>query len=116
MEALPWTLRVTVSLPTKVPALGLKATVSDPDWAEPASPKRESAKAGGEDARLDEHATRTRTSTACRARRVHALLALDIRAISSHGEFKASVRKPGYHPLPCDQPQRTCTWSCASSR
>src|SRR5688572_10149780 len=93
MEALPWTLRVTVSLPTKVPALGLKATVSDPDWAEPASPKRESAKAepaspkresakaGGEDSRLDEHATRKRTSTAWRARRVRAFRALDIRAI-----------------------------------
>jgi hypothetical protein len=76
MEALPWTLRVTVSLPTKVPALGLKATVREFDWA------------GGEDSRLDEHATRRRTSTAWRARRVHALLALDIRAIQFHGSLK----------------------------
>src|SRR5688572_21605591 len=97
MEALPWTLRVTVSLPTNVPALGLKATVRESDWAaptspkrvgakaEPAPPKRVGAKAGGDDSRLDEHVTRARTSTAWRARRLHALLAHDIRAIQSPG-------------------------------
>src|SRR5688572_14080972 len=109
MEALPWTLRVTVSLPTNVPALGLKATVRESDWAaptspkrvgakaepappkrvgakaEPAPPKRVGAKAGGDDSRLDEHVTRARTSTAWRARRLHALLAHDIRAIQSRG-------------------------------
>src|SRR5688572_15294356 len=69
MEAMPWTLRVTVSLPTKVPVLGLKRTARESDWA------------GGEDSRLDEQASRTTTSTAWRARRVHVLLALDIRAI-----------------------------------
>ena len=68
MEALPWTLRVTVSLPTKVPALGLKSTAREFAWA------------GGEDSRLDEHASRTRTSTTWRARRVRVLLALDISA------------------------------------
>src|SRR5688572_1710650 len=73
MEALPWTVRVTVSLPTNVPALGLKRTARESDWA------------GGEDSRLDEQASRTRTSTAWRARRVHVLLALDIRAIQFPG-------------------------------
>ena len=78
MSALAWTLRVTVSLPTNVPALGLKRTVRVFAWA------------GGEDSRLDEHASRTRTSTAWRARRVHVLLALDIRAIQSPRECRTS--------------------------
>jgi hypothetical protein len=73
MSALDRTLRVTVSLLTKVPARGLKRTVRSLDWA------------GGDDSRLDEQASRTTTSTAWRARRVHVLLALDIRAIQFPG-------------------------------
>jgi hypothetical protein len=75
MSALAWTLRVTVSLPTKVPAPGLKRTAREFAWAEPG------AKAGGEDSRLVAHASRTKTSAAWCARSVHVLLALDIRAV-----------------------------------
>src|SRR5215216_4294388 len=69
MSALAWTLRVTVSVPTKVAALGVKRTVREFDWA------------NAEDPRPDEQATSTRTSTAWRARRVSALLVRDIRAM-----------------------------------
>ena len=51
MSALAWTLRVTVSLATKVPAPGLKRTARRFAWA------------AGEDPRLDAHASRTRPST-----------------------------------------------------
>jgi hypothetical protein len=69
MSAPARTLRVTVSLPTKVPALGLKRIVWEFD------------RAGCEDSRLEKQASRTRTSAAWRAGGVHVLLALDIRAM-----------------------------------
>src|SRR5215207_10060443 len=80
MSARAGTLRVTVSLPTKVPALGLKTTVSELDCA------------GGDDQRGDEQVSRTRTSTAWRTRRVHVLLALDIRAIQPWGSVEHRPR------------------------
>jgi hypothetical protein len=65
MLAFAWTLRVTVWLPTNVPALGLKRTARESDWA------------GGDDCRRDEHTSRTRSS----ARRVPLVGAVGIRAI-----------------------------------
>src|SRR5688572_18150319 len=79
MSALPWTLSVTLWVSTKVPALGLKRTASEFDWA------------GGEDSSPTEH--RTRRSTAWRARAVHDSVALDIRAIQVPGDCRAQVRK-----------------------
>src|SRR5688572_22628593 len=77
MSAPAWTLRVTVSLPTNVPAPGLKRTA------------RESDCAGGADWRRGGQVSTTSTSAVCRARRIHVLPALDIRVIRSQRECRA---------------------------
>ncbi len=74
MSALAWTLSVTVSLPTNVPAPGLKRTVKSFDCA---------------DARVAEKTNRTKTSSAWRAGWALVTRALDVTVVESEGNWRS---------------------------